>query len=322
MASKGNYMRIVDWDVHYENNRTRDLKKMGWVPMPNRHDGDGYTQLILHPNGPAHFGAWCALVEVASRCEPRGSLLRDSDRAHDTESLSRMTRIPVSVWEEAIPRMVECGWIIFEPIPQEGAGRGGYHPADHPQEGAVGGGGRPAGGCVEGKKEGKERREGKEGAAPPSTPSFLEAMKTVNPNATLSPADNARLETVAQQYGIEPILTAYRAHQKAKPGKAVRFFLEDLHQYLPKKAAPAQPPGPTCPKCGARATASAEPDVFTCSPCHLWLRRNGDGKLRAVAPPAPVDTKAARKAAGLPEAMEEEPQPAAAESETTEDIIF
>jgi hypothetical protein len=115
-------IQIVDWSKHYENNRTRDLVKMQWVPIPNRLDGDGYTELLSHPNGPAHFGAWCSLLAVASRCGVRGTLLRDGGQPHDVLSLERITRIPSSVWEEALPRLVIIGWVMGYEIPQEGAG--------------------------------------------------------------------------------------------------------------------------------------------------------------------------------------------------------
>jgi len=143
-------LEIVDWGKHYENHRTRELRVMTWVPLPNKHDGDGYTQLLNHPNGAAHFGAWCALVELASRQHVgtssaphrrhvgtssansinsgkkfrdsakydssdhpygRGILMRETGEAHDPSSLERMTRIPISVWEEALPRLVTIGWI-------------------------------------------------------------------------------------------------------------------------------------------------------------------------------------------------------------------
>lgn len=105
--------RIKDWNKHFENNRTRELEKMKWVPVPNKQDGDGYTSLIEHDNGPAHFGAWCAIVQVASKCEPRGTLLRASGKPHDAQSLSRITRFPAEILEEAIERLAssEVGWL-------------------------------------------------------------------------------------------------------------------------------------------------------------------------------------------------------------------
>jgi len=130
--------RIANWGKYYENYRTRELKKMEWVPMPNKFDGDGYTALVNHKNGAAHFGAWCALVELASRCKNdvgsisvegagkhrdsakydssayphgRGILIRENGEAHDPISFQRITRIPISVWEEVLPRLVSIGWI-------------------------------------------------------------------------------------------------------------------------------------------------------------------------------------------------------------------
>lgn len=121
--------KIANWTKYYENNRTRELKKMAWVPMPNKFDGDGYTYLVDHENGAAYFGAWCALVEVASRCDVRGTLLRNGGLPHDAESLSRITRLPIELWDEVLPRLVSIGWIERYEIPQEGAG--------FPQEGAT-----------------------------------------------------------------------------------------------------------------------------------------------------------------------------------------
>ena len=136
---------VVDWKEHYENNRTRELKHMAWVPIPNKQDGDGYTELLDHPNGAAHFGAWNALLQVASKCDPRGSLLRDSGYPHDNVSLSRMTRIPEKVWNEALPRLVKIGWITFCDIPQDDASK--------PQD--------DAGECPRTEQKGTERKEKK-----------------------------------------------------------------------------------------------------------------------------------------------------------------
>jgi hypothetical protein len=144
--------RIKDWQQHFENNRTRELKELRFVMVPNKHDGDGYTELLDHPNGTAHFGAWCAIVQVASKCEPRGTLVRkvgtipqegagksqEGATPHDAVSLSRLTRIPRSIFEEVLPRLMNIGWLEGElvdsrpnsvisqevgTIPQEGAGK-------------------------------------------------------------------------------------------------------------------------------------------------------------------------------------------------------
>ncbi len=114
--------RIRNWDTHFENNRSKELKNPAWVPMPNSHDGDGYTELVDHPNGAAHFGAWCALVQIASRCGERGTFMRDTGKPHNSRSLSRMSRIPATVFDEVIPRLLEIQWLeTVNGIPHEGA---------------------------------------------------------------------------------------------------------------------------------------------------------------------------------------------------------
>lgn len=122
-------LRVTGWTTHFENNRTRELKIMSWLPIPVKLDGDGYTEILDHERGAAHFGAWIAILEVAAHCETRGTLLRGNRNGlrspHDATSLARLTRIPVEILSEAIPRLVSVGWISAEPwhvsagIPQE-----------------------------------------------------------------------------------------------------------------------------------------------------------------------------------------------------------
>lgn len=103
--------RIKDWNRYFEHHRTRDLVKMTWVPMPNKMDGDGYTELLSHANGAAHLGAWLALVEIASKSETRGTLTRGNAKPHTLQTLERISLIPARVFAEAIPRLVEIGWL-------------------------------------------------------------------------------------------------------------------------------------------------------------------------------------------------------------------
>jgi hypothetical protein len=118
---------IVDWDRHFENNRSRELKEIQWVAMPNKQHGDGYLALVCgHKNGPAHFGAWVAIVEIASKCVTlpashrtnpaggcgtRGLLVRSTGEWHDFKSLSIASHFPVGVIKEAVPRLLAIGWL-------------------------------------------------------------------------------------------------------------------------------------------------------------------------------------------------------------------
>ena len=108
-------MRIRDWNKHFETAATRKLRRMYWVPVPNKMDGEGYTSLVDHPNGAAHLGAWYAILEIASRQEVRGNLPTSANRppssANFAQCLGRISRIPADVFAEVIPRLVDIGWI-------------------------------------------------------------------------------------------------------------------------------------------------------------------------------------------------------------------
>ena len=107
--------RIRDWDRHFENNRTRELKHLEWVPIPNRHDGDGYTELMSQgPAAIAYLGAFLLIVEVASKCEPRGTLLRDGARPHNSTTLARVTLSDAEIMSAAMPILCTIGWLEWK----------------------------------------------------------------------------------------------------------------------------------------------------------------------------------------------------------------
>lgn len=103
--------RIRDWNKHFENSRTKDIAALNWVPIPNRMDGAGFTELADHKDGAAHYGVWVGLVLVASRCHPRGDLIKSTGLPHDCKSLSRITGFRSTTIEEAIVRLIQVKWI-------------------------------------------------------------------------------------------------------------------------------------------------------------------------------------------------------------------
>jgi hypothetical protein len=119
------FYRIRDWAEHFENNRTRELKRMEWLPVPNKHDGCGFTELLDHPNGVAHYGAWHLILQVASKCDPRGDLLREGVNgihvALTCGEIGRMSHSPAGLLQEAIDRLISIGWIEICEMSQEGA---------------------------------------------------------------------------------------------------------------------------------------------------------------------------------------------------------
>jgi len=106
--------RICDWSHHFENSSSRKLKRLDWVAIPNSMDVEGYIVLVDHPNGAAHFGAWIAIVEIASKQNPRGTLPNgktSQSLGGICQSLGRISRLPAILFEEALPRLIEIGFI-------------------------------------------------------------------------------------------------------------------------------------------------------------------------------------------------------------------
>lgn len=109
--------RIRNWNLRFENNRTRELKRLEWVPMPNKHDGDAFTQIMARSDGVSIYGIWCLLVQVASRCDARGTLVRDCGKPHDSDSLSRITRAPKDLIDKTLSLLCsdDIKWLESEP---------------------------------------------------------------------------------------------------------------------------------------------------------------------------------------------------------------
>lgn len=157
--------RIKDWDRYFESHKTRILKRLDWLAIPNKMDGDGYTELVDHPDGAAHYGVWVALLLVASKSEPRGTLARSGGVPHDIGSISRVTRLPIGSITPALRRLVSIGWLEEIQANQiNSMALSGVDPAIS--------GGDPAetGRYIEGNRtEGKGREVGEEERASPKT---------------------------------------------------------------------------------------------------------------------------------------------------------
>jgi hypothetical protein len=85
------YYRIKDWEKHFENNRTREIKKMAWVPVPNKHDGESYKRIMQQKDGIVIYGCWHLILQVASKTQARGTLLRDDGTPITAEAMTIRT---------------------------------------------------------------------------------------------------------------------------------------------------------------------------------------------------------------------------------------
>lgn len=100
--------RIKNWQDIYEVNRTRELKTVKWIPLPVKLSGDGYCMLMedekgnRRKDGPAMFGAFVSIIELAACCEPRGCLIRSTGEPHTFDSIGRICRISPPLIEQTI----------------------------------------------------------------------------------------------------------------------------------------------------------------------------------------------------------------------------
>lgn len=127
--------KIRNWDEIYENNRTREMKLMQWIPLPIKLSGSGYSYMMTTKEGPAIFGCFIAILELAGRCEPRGTLLRGAGIPHSSRSIAAVIRQPEKLVEMTLVLCTSemCDWFVAEEC---GNSSENEEPAKNPQEGA------------------------------------------------------------------------------------------------------------------------------------------------------------------------------------------
>lgn len=111
MGGGGAIYRIRGWDEFYECAATRKLKTTNWVPVSNNLSNAGMLALRDgHPNGWVHLALWLQLLELASRCSPRGHLVW-AGKPHTVETLALCFRCEPDRVAEGLARLVEIGWV-------------------------------------------------------------------------------------------------------------------------------------------------------------------------------------------------------------------
>jgi hypothetical protein len=80
--------RIRDWAKNFENSRSRVIGALSWVPVPNKHDGEGFRTIMNHERGIVIYGCWNLILQVASKCTPRGTLVKGDGTPHTAESIA------------------------------------------------------------------------------------------------------------------------------------------------------------------------------------------------------------------------------------------
>jgi hypothetical protein len=104
---------IRDWDNRYETHDTRKLKSLKWVLVPNRFDSVGLIRIKRQKDSALIFSGWILLLELASKCDPRGTLVHDGIPL-SPEDAGELTGFPVEIFKRALSFLAtpEIGWII------------------------------------------------------------------------------------------------------------------------------------------------------------------------------------------------------------------
>lgn len=110
-----NLYSIKDWAKHFEKSQARECKQMNWVPLPVKHDGLGFRRIMALSDGPAIFGAWVLIVQVAAKCPVRG-VLADETGPLSPDDLHLKTGCPASLFAKVleITSSKEVAWMLVE----------------------------------------------------------------------------------------------------------------------------------------------------------------------------------------------------------------
>jgi hypothetical protein len=100
--------QIVDYDEHFENNKSRLRERCAFVCVPNKHGGSGLSNVLGEPDGSAIYGIWMLILQLCSRQrKPReGYLTQDgkkNGRRLGARELANLLRRPI----EEIHRCLE-----------------------------------------------------------------------------------------------------------------------------------------------------------------------------------------------------------------------
>jgi hypothetical protein len=117
--------RIRNWSGHFEisQSRRRPDQKNSWVAFPNKHDGKTFRRITREPEAERLFCAWCLIVEVASKCIPRGDL-RDPDGWLTPDDLADKTGFRPDLFALALPFFASPRIAWLEAVQVNGAAPG------------------------------------------------------------------------------------------------------------------------------------------------------------------------------------------------------
>jgi hypothetical protein len=71
--------QIKDWDSYFENDRSRNYDRCGFVCVPNKQHGMGFSRVMAEPDGAAIYGIFAMIIGACSQQKrPRNGWLTDN----------------------------------------------------------------------------------------------------------------------------------------------------------------------------------------------------------------------------------------------------
>lgn len=113
MKQEAKIYRIAKWRSTFETADSRRHKVLTWVSVPNNLASNGYVELVSEfgDESPAIYGAWIAMVMIASTCACRGILCTSNAAPLTAARLSFLSHFPSTVFEKLLPWAESVGWL-------------------------------------------------------------------------------------------------------------------------------------------------------------------------------------------------------------------
>jgi len=137
MAAENKIYAVSKWRETFETSDSRRYKELSWVSVPNNMASNGYVEMISHfgrDEAPSIYGAWIALVLIASRCPARGVLCTSSAVGLSVDRLSFLSHFSSSVFEKLLPWAESVGWLEVLSLQQAKASLEGGFSSEKPAD--------------------------------------------------------------------------------------------------------------------------------------------------------------------------------------------
>jgi len=109
--------QIVDWNENFENSKSRQRSRCGFVCFPNRHGGLGLCAVLSEPDGGTIYGVWALMIQLCSRHATREGWLthngkQDGPRMTAAEIATAFRRTKIEVYRMLqVTSRADVGWL-------------------------------------------------------------------------------------------------------------------------------------------------------------------------------------------------------------------